>query len=128
MKKKLIVALAVGLALSLVGCGKKEQETAQNEGFSPKLDTDSSATVEIAGFMGNFEALDQVMNAFNEIYPNVTFTYDHNTAFMLPDYLNNNASVDIFMTEDNNLKQEENADYYAADYCLDLSKEDLDVR
>lgn len=127
MKKKLIAALTVGLALSLVGCGGKEQETAKSEEFSPKLDTDSSATVEIAGFMGNFEALDQVMNAFNEIYPNVTFTYDHNTAFMLPDYLNNNASVDIFMTEDNNLKQEENADYYAADYCLDLSKEDLDV-
>lgn len=30
--------------------------------FEPSLDTEKSVSLEIAGFMGNFEALDQVVN------------------------------------------------------------------
>lgn len=113
--------------LSLTACssqGKAENKTTE---FTPKLDTQTTATLEIAGFMGNFEALDQIMNAFNEVYPNVTFTYDHNTAYMLADYLKNNENIDIFMTSDQNITQPYPVEFYVADKCLDLSKEDIDV-
>ena len=55
--------------------------------------------------MGNFEALDYVINGFNEIYRNVTIFYDENGAYMLPDYLENNKNVDIFMTADENFQR-----------------------
>ncbi len=153
MKKLLAMILAAAMALSLCACGGKTDtpaadapktdapaasdtstgsapdagaETPEDDGvFSPRLDTELTATVEIAGFMGNFEALDQAINAFNEIYPNVTFLYDHNTAYLLPDYLESNAGVDIFMTDDMNLKQPDYTDYYVADRCLDLSAEGI---
>ncbi len=95
--------------------------------FVPRYDTDTTATLEIASFMGNYEALDQVMNAFNEIYPNVQFNYDHNSIHMLNDYVKNNAGVDIFMVSDQNLNRPELTDDYVADYCLDLSQEDLNL-
>ena len=96
MKKITAVLLAI-LMLGLTGCGKtadeKNNETTQ---FTPSLDTNTTVNIDIAGFMGNFEALDQLMNEFNEIYPNVVFSYDHNTAFMLNDYLGNNVIL-IFL-------------------------------
>lgn len=126
MKKRCGMVLALMTALMLTGCGAKKEKTEETAAFSPRLDTESSENVEIAGFMGNFEALDQVINAFNEIYPNVVFTYDHNTSFMLDEYLTNNAAIDIFMTDDANI-QGNDQDYIADQYCLDLSAEDLDL-
>lgn len=126
MKKRGIIALAAIMALGLVGCAGKTKESVESGKFTPRLDTESTETLEISGFMGNFEALDQVMNAFNEIYPNVVFTYDHNTSFMLNEYLANNAGTDIFMTDDVNIRQG-NPDYAVQDNCLDLSKEDIDL-
>lgn len=124
-----MVALASVLALGLTACGNTTGTVSDSkgEGFSPRLDTERSDTLEIAGFMGNFEALDQVINSFNEIYPNVVFNYDHNTAYMLPEYLANNGSVDIFMTNDQNIRDTSNVDYYVLDNCLDLSQEDFDI-
>lgn len=61
-------------------------------------------TLEIAGFFGNFEALDQVENAFNEIYPNVTFSYEQNGGTDLDEYLKNNPYIEIFMTTDENVR------------------------
>lgn len=77
--------------------------------------------------MGNFEALDQVVNNFNEYYPNITVSYEQNGSTQLVDYLENNEYVDIFMTAAGNLSDENNKEMYAADYCLDLSKENIDV-
>ena len=139
MKKKLLAtALAAAAALNLTACGttaapaaSAENTTAaapaQAEGFTPALDTDTAATLEIAGFMGNYEALDQVINAFNEIYPNVVFNYDHNSAHMLNEYLQNNAGVDIFMTSADNVTRADEPENYVAGACLDLSAEDLDL-
>ena len=120
--------MAAAMLTSLAGCSSKTSNTSsgkKGEAFSPKLDTQMTETLEIAGFMGNFEALDQVMNEFNEIYPNVTFTYDHNTEFMLPDYLEANKNVDLFMTTDRNIKMEDTVDYFVQDYCLDLTDEGI---
>lgn len=110
---------------SLAGCNNKATAGKKEEAFSPKLDTEISETLEIAGFMGNFEALDQVMNEFNEIYPNVIFSYDHNTEFMLPEYLEAISNVDLFMTTDRNIKTEEMSDYFVQEYCLDLTAEGI---
>lgn len=127
MKKKMISIITVVSLLSLTACGNTTNSTAKKDTFTPRLDTQQTDTLEIAGFMGNFEALDQAINAFNEIYPNVTFLYDHNTSYMLPEYLTNNAGTDIFMTADANITRTDLADYNVQDWCLDLSKEDLDT-
>ena len=141
MKKAMSLLLAGTLAAGLCACGTQSENTAGTkdtvaEGtqtvevkevtFTPRLDTEQTATLEISGFMGNFEALDQVMNAFNEIYPNVTFYYDHNSAFMLPQYLENNGGNDIFMANDQNIKQGDQ-DYDVQEWCLDLSGEDVNT-
>lgn len=132
MKKKLTAVLTAALLLlSLTACSNDKTAQSTNNTnttkFTPKLDTDTTDTLEIAGFMGNFEALDEVINGFNDIYPNVTITYDHNTLFMLPQYLKSNTNIDLFMTSDQNIKLSNSPDYFVADSCLDLSKEDLDV-
>ena len=127
MKKRKMLILAAMAVFFLAGCGSATKKEAKSGEFTPSLDTESSDTVEIAGFMGNFEALDSVINSFNEIYPNVVFTYDHNTSYMLSEYLTNNTGIDIFMTEDQNLKQPTPDEYYVQDRCLDLSKENVDV-
>ena len=144
MKKKqpLAAALAAACLLGLSACGNSAVSTAapadtaadsaagtsiDSSSFVPGLATDTAATLEIAGFMGNYEALDQVMNAFNEIYPNVVFTYDHNSIHMLNDYLTNNAGVDIIMTADQNINRPDLTEDYVADRCLDLSQENIDL-
>lgn len=95
--------------------------------FATALDTDAEVTLEIAGYMGNFEALDQVINDFNEYYPNVTVTYEQNNANELSEYLKNNGYCDIFMTNMTNIWDTDNEGAYVADECLDLSQENLDT-
>ena len=126
MKRSLTALLAVVLTLSLAACAEKKPEPTA-EAFTPTLDTQQTATLEIAGFMGNFEALDQVINAFSDYYPNVTFTYDHNSAYMLSEYLTNNKNTDLFMTCDQNLRQPDPPEYFVQDRCLDLSDAGLDL-
>ena len=127
MKKLTAILLTATMALSLTACSSKQADTTNDNEFTPSLDTQTTEILEISGFMGNFEALDQVMNAFNEYYPNVTFTYDHNTVFMLDDYLENNSNIDIFMTSSQNVTQPFPAESYVADRCLDLSAYGLDL-
>ena len=137
MKKRwsLLALFAAGLVLAvLAGCGTKQQpaagaqqaEAEQTE-FVPSLDTDTALNLEVAGFFGNFEALDQVMNAFNEYYPNVTVTYEQNTGAKLAEYLKNNPQVDIFMTDDNNLRYADWGDYYVRESCADLTAAGVDT-
>lgn len=126
MKKRwLCLALAALMVLSCTGCGAKQE--AKQEGFSPRLDTDTQAELNISGFLGNFEALDQVVNAFNEIYPNVSVHYESNGADTLREYVTNNPQVDIFMTADRNVRYADWEEKYVGDFCADLSKEDLDL-
>lgn len=106
MKKemtRILSAAASAMALGCTACSGNSTESAF-EGFSPKLDTEKAVTLEIAGFFGNFEALDQVENAFNEIYPNVTFSYEQNGGTDLDEYLKNNPYIEIFMATDENVR------------------------
>ena len=135
MRKNRMIAFASVAALvvtGITGCGADNSqktntadETAQEE-FKPSLDTDASVTLDIAGVMGNFEALDQVINDFNEYYPNVTVNYEQNDAQALTDYLKNNNYVDIFMTSDANVRSKDQENLYVYDNCLDLS-DDIDT-
>lgn len=138
MKKQLTRAAALLMAVLLLaaGCAKTPAagSTASSAAasdaaasFSPRLDTKQAVTLEISGFMGNFEALDQVVNAFNDLYPNVTVSYEQNSGDKLAEYLRNNPGVDIVMTDDTNLRYEDWTDYYVLDDVADLSAEDIDV-
>ncbi len=123
-------AVAAMLAGSLTGCGSSStngQLGSGETGFAPSLDTEAEVSLNVSGFMGNFEALDQVINNFNEYYPNVTLTYEQNNGTMLREYLQNNTSNDIFMTDEGNVRYDDWGDQSVGDYCLDLSQEDIDL-
>lgn len=77
--------------------------------------------LEIAGFFGNFEALDQVENDFNEYYPNVTFAYEQIGGTQISEYLYNNPFTDIFMTSDENIRFPGLKEKYTADRCAYLT-------
>lgn len=119
------VALATAVTLSagfFSGCSSEEE----SKEFKAKLDTDKKVSLEIAGSVGNFEALDAVVNNFNEIYPNVTVSYEQYSSGQLKEYMDNNKYVDIVMAGDEQLRYPSFTEKYIYDYCADLSKEDID--
>ena len=66
MKRFAAILLTIAMALGLAACSSNNNEGGSSSSaaaFSPRLDTSLTAKIEIAGFMGNFEALDQAMNA-----------------------------------------------------------------
>lgn len=134
MKKKILKIVSVFGAMvltlgALTGCGAKKEsdEPKTEEKFIPALSTEKTVDLDIAGFMGNFESLDQVVNDFNEYYPNVTIHYEKCVAGELRKYLDNNKNVDIFMTNDKSLRDAEQADYYVLDKCINLADENIDT-
>lgn len=119
---KCLTALLLCLTmLSVAGCGKKE---AKNNEFKPRLDTDAKVVINVSGFFGNFEALDQVTNDFNQFYPNVEFSYEQLSVENFESYMEANPGVDIVMTS------EEVFDKYGdnlKECFVDLSKEDINL-
>ena len=103
------------------------ESTVQTTEFQPQLDTEKAVTLSAAGFFGNFEALDQVVNAFNEYYPNVTVNYEQNSGTQLVEYLKNNPQTDFFMTDDTNLRYPDWTDSYVLDSCVDLTAAGVDT-
>ena len=93
MKRRVNICVSVIMTVILVmfnftACISEKKENVSNEQtkeFTPSLDTQKEVSLDIAGFLANFEALDQVVNNFNNIYPNVTITYTENTSRMLKD-------------------------------------------
>ena len=119
--KKLTILLALTLALLmlLTSCGRQETPDVgqpDNEpasaAFVPQLDTEKAVELNVAVFFGNFEAFDQVINHFNEFYPNVTVTYDAVGASNEEGFLENNPYLDIFMTSTER--------GYPTESCVDL--------
>ena len=74
MKKLLSIVLALCMAAALTACGGKTQEK-NDAKFTPTLDTGKSCRITVAGSYDNFEALETEFDRFNEIYPNVQFSY-----------------------------------------------------
>lgn len=128
------ICAAAVLIGSLAGCGSAPaaSSTAASASvapaaFEPQLDTSAAVELSVAGFFGNFEALDQVLNAFNEYYPNVTLSYEQNGGDMLVEYLKNNQQIDLFMTDDTNLRYPDWENSYVADQCADLTEAGIDL-
>lgn len=122
MKKYSRVGIFVCMAASLLmlsGCGKKEENV-----FQPGLDTEKDVTLSVAGFFGNFEALDQVTADFNAYYPNVEFSYEQISMEGYDEYLQANPDVSILMTSEQVFHEfgDQLTDVYA-----DLSKADIDL-
>lgn len=86
MKKTLCIFLAFCMALSLTACGGVTQH--ETAGFKPALDTGTSCRITVTGSYDNFEALEAEFDRFNEIYPNVEFSY-----VKLDDYNNTLGTV-----------------------------------
>ena len=130
MKKRFaLLGLLLLSAMALTACsGKpKETETTASAAFTPKLDAEKAVNLEIAGFFGNFEALDQVINHFNEYYPNVTTTYEQIGSTKMVEYLKNNPTVDVFMTDDINLRYPSLTEAYVLDQCADLGQAGISI-
>lgn len=117
-----VAGLMVIVMLGTAGCAKKQEES--SAGFNPKLDTQASVVLNTAGFFGNFEALDQVVNDFNQYYPNVEFTYEQVGSDTYCDYMDANPGVDILMSSPEMFeKYGDKMD----EFCVDLSKADIDL-
>lgn len=119
------IMLVTLLSTQITGCSKsavKKDDVKQQ--FSAKLDVQKNVTLSIAGNLSNFEALDQVINNFNQYYPNVLIGYENSGE--LRQYLENNPDIDIFMTSDSNIRDKSDEAYYIADYCYDLTQTDID--
>ncbi len=129
MKKRFALGLLLLSAMALTACSGKpnETETTASAAFTPKLDTEKAVNLEIAGFFGNFEALDQVINHFNEYYPNVTTTYEQIGSTKMVEYLKNNPNVDVFMTDDINLRYPSLTEAYVLDQCADLGQAGISI-
>ena len=122
MKKYLrlgVAGLLLTVVLGLTGCGEKESAA-----FEPKLDTHKKIVLNVAGFFGNFEALDQVTNDFNQYYPNIEFSYEQISSESYMEYLEANANTDIIMTTED---VQSNFKDQLKDQYVDLSKEDINL-
>ncbi len=123
MKRRIkagVMSICLAVALCMTGCSKKE-DTGE---FTPRLDTDEKVVLTTTGFFGNFEALDQVINDFNQYYPNVEFSYEQVSGDTFDEYLDVNPDIDIMMTSET-LFQKEGGKLES--YCADLAKEDIDL-
>lgn len=113
--------ILLGAMLLTTGCGSAGKK---EERFQPSLDTDAKIQLDMIGFFGNFEALDQVMNDFNQYYPNLTFSYQQVGGSKEEAYLDANPDVDIFMTSTEFLQKKDGT---LAGRCVNLSGEDVDL-
>ena len=116
-----VTAITAGaLAFSLAGCAGSNEKS----GFTPKLDTKTQAQLDIVGYFGNFEALDQVVADFNKTYPNVTVNYQQVGSKDEEKYLEANTGTDIFMTSAETLAPSETC---IAEHCADLNEQGIDT-
>ena len=124
--RRAAAAALAGLMLLLSGCSQNSSSTAaaKTEGFVPKLDTEASVQLDILGYFGNFEALDQVMNDFNQYYPNVTYSYQQVGGASEEEYMDANPGVDIIMTSSEFLHGAEST---LASRCMDLTAAGVDL-
>ncbi|MBQ7281688.1 MAG: extracellular solute-binding protein [Spirochaetales bacterium] len=101
-----LIVLFVMLSLCLVACSKKGASSTKEsaKGFVPRLDTNTSCSVSVAGHYSNFEALEAEFNRFAQYYPNVRMTYVYMDGYsksgskILSTALAGSEAPDIFFT------------------------------
>ena len=74
MKKKVCLLFAAIAALAISSCNSSSSEP-QEKPFTPELDTSTSCTIYIKGHYDTFEAIDEQIDKFNAIYPDVKIKY-----------------------------------------------------
>ncbi len=98
MKKILCAALAAFMLISLVGCGSATP--ASPGGFQPRLDTNTTGRIRVAGSYNNFEALEAMFEQFGQYYPNVEMSFtkldDYNN--VIGTVLQGNDAPNIYVT------------------------------
>lgn len=72
MKKLMTATLSIFTAITLSSCGNNQGGSKE---FAPSLDPETECSLSIVGDWDNFEALDPVVESFNEFYPNVQVKY-----------------------------------------------------
>ena len=75
MKKLLqfyFIAVLIIMISTITGCKKKP---VKEEVFTPRLDTNTSCSIQIVGHFKNFEAIETEIDRFNEFYPDIDITY-----------------------------------------------------
>ena len=126
MKKTLCIILVICTIVSLTACGGKTQEEPA-AGFEPALDTSTSCNITVAGSYDNFEALEAEFDRFNEIYPNVQFSYvkldDYNNT--LSTVLEGNDSPNLFFSFSWMIGNDKYDTVFS--HMEDLSSSDLDL-
>lgn len=106
IKRILICASSIGMAVSLLTCGSTSEKSAK---FKPSLPTDTTCSIKVVGSYSNFESLESEFERFYEYYPNVSLNYVY-----LDDYDNTITSA---------LVSDEAPDIYVtATWMLDDSK------
>lgn len=124
MRKHLKVGIAgilLAVTVCFTGCGQQKE---QSSSFEPKLDTEKNVELSVTGFFGNFEALDQVTNDFNQYYPNIQFSYEQVGSETYLEYLEANPNTDIMMTSEDILANFKNE---LKDQYVNLAKEEIDL-
>ena len=104
--KRRLPALILALAICFTGCsGKGTSKGKRDEtGFVPRLDTNTSCSINIAGHYENFEALENEFNRFAKYYPNVQLKYTFMDGYskassgILSTALSGSEAPDIFFT------------------------------
>ena len=123
--RRAAAGLLAGLLLLTSGCSAtgSTKATAEAAGFTPQLDTEAAVQLDVLGFFGNFEALDQVMNDFNQYYPNLTYSYQQVGGSAEEEYMDANPDVDLIMTSNDLLH---GAGSTLAQRCVDLKEAGVD--
>ncbi len=130
----LLVVSAVLVSVALAACGAStgssgasSGQEAQEEGFTPSLDTATKCSISVAGNYDNFEALEAEFDKFNEYYPDVELSYtkldDYNN--VISTTLSSSDAPDIFFAQDYMLE----SDSYDAlfEHAEDLSDPALGI-
>ena len=99
-------ALLLALSLCFTGCSKsgKAKGKDSEEGFAPRLDKNTSCSINVAGHYENFEALEKEFNSFAQYYPNVQLKYTYMDGYskassgILSTALSGSEAPDIFFT------------------------------
>ncbi len=99
-----LLCLLLALSMCLTSCGGKDKKAQKAQAFAPRLDTQVSASVSVAGHYSNFEALEAEFSRFNQYYPNVRLTYTYMDGYsksgsgILSTALSGSEAPDIFFT------------------------------
>ncbi len=102
--KKALAATVLAICLCLSACASRTAQKEPDAGFSPRLDTNTAASVTVAGHYNNFEALEEEFNRFSQYYPNVKLTYVYMDGYsksssgILSTALAGSEAPDIFFT------------------------------